>query len=341
MSFFNELFARLSVLATHGPFAGPIWAAVIFLCLYVLRTPLLKLIFHLAKVDDEDLRTKVKRKVDVPLQLLLVTLAVLPFTFLLIQPIRAVIVLIMHVSALFLLFYIAIQTVDLALFSWYLVRRQTAVSGVVRVFVLFVLYGVAALLTLDWGFGVSILPLLATSTVVSAVIGLALQDTLKNAFAGLNMSIEKSFVEGDWVLFRLDAAEQWFGQIVEIGWRTTKIRTLNNNYAVVPNSNFTNRELINFSKPQLMHARTIDFPVSFAADGAAVKKALIASALSVDGVLSDPAPQAQPLEMKADHVLYQLRFWMNELELRDVLTGRVMERSWKELQEQGALPQKR
>jgi small-conductance mechanosensitive channel len=340
MLFFNELFSRLHVMATEGPLAGPIWAALICLCLFILRTPLLSLIFHLAKVEDDELRGRVKLKIDLPVQLLLLTLAVMPFSFLIIAPIRAVIVLILHVQALFLLFYIAIQTVDLALFSWYLVRRRTAVSGVVRMFALAVLYAIAALLTLDWGFGVSILPLLATSTVVSAVIGLAMQDTLKNAFAGLNMSIEKSFVEGDWVLFRLDAAEQWFGQIVEIGWRTTKIRTLNNNYAVIPNSNFTNRELINFSKPQIMHARTIDFPINFLADSEAVKGVLIECALAVDGVLKEPLPQAQPLEIKSDHVLYQLRFWMNELEKRDVLTGQVLARSWKGLQELGALPQR-
>lgn len=338
MELLTDLFARLSDLATRGPLAVPIWAALFLLSLSFLRGPMLRLIFKLAKITDPLLQERVKRQIDTPLQALFILLAVLPFTFLLMKPLGAFVAVGLHAAILFLLFYIVVQTIDLSVFSWYLVRKQTNVSGVVRFFVLFVLYGIAALLTLDWAFGVSVLPLLATSTVVSAVIGLSLQDTLKNAFAGLNMSMEKSFVQGDWVSFRLDSTEQWFGQIVEIGWRTTKIRTLNNNYAIIPNAKFTNHELINFSKPDPVHARTIELPVSHKADPESVRIALIASALSVEGVLADPEPNAHPLEIKTDHVRYQLRFWMTELDMRERLTGEVLERSWKELKELGALP---
>jgi small-conductance mechanosensitive channel len=234
----------------------------------------------------------------------------------------------MHALTLFLLFFIVIQSADLAIFSWYLARKQANVSGVVRLFALVLLWGIAALLTLEWVFGVSVVPLLATSTVLSAILGLALQDTLRNLFAGLNMSMEKSFVEGDWVSFRLDASDQWFGQIVEIGWRTTKIKTLNNNYAIIPNSNFTNHELINFSKPNCMHARTLDIPVNTRAEGASVRQALIQSAASTAGIL----------QIKNDCVVYQLRFWIDHPEHREDLTGDVLERSWQELKELGALP---
>lgn len=338
MLFLNQLFARLSALATGGPLAIPIWIALLLFTLSFLRGPFLKILFGICRVQDEQLEKNVKQRIDMPLQFLLMSLAFLPFTFLLVQPLGSFVTVGLRAVALILLFYILIQSADLAIFSWYLARKQANVSGVVRFFALFLLWGVATLLTLEWVFGVSVVPLLATSTVLSAILGLALQDTLRNAFAGLNMSMEKSFVEGDWVMFRLDANDQWFGQIVEIGWRTTKIKTLNNNYAIIPNSNFTNHELVNFSKPNPMHARTLDIPVNSRADGVSVRETLIQSALRTEGVMADPKPDALPTQIKSDCVVYQLRFWIDHPEQREHLTGAVLERSWQELKEMGALP---
>lgn len=335
-----DLLERLSRIATSGPLVGPIWIAFVFLLLSFMRGPLLRVIFRACRVQDPAVVDHVKARVDAPVQLLFVLLAFMPFSYLIVAPLGPVVVLVTHIVAFALLFHIIIQLVDLALFSWYLQRKQRNVAAVVRVFALSVLYLIAGMLLLEWAVGVSILPLLATSTVLTAVVGLALQDTLKNAFAGLNMSMENSFEQGDWVMFRLDSNEQWYGQIVEIGWRTTKIKTLNNNYAVIPNSKFTNHELINFNKPTAVHARTLELPVASTADADSVTNALVRSALSVDGVLDDPKPDAIPTEIKTDCVVYQLRFWLADCAVREQLTGEVLTKAWQELKEMAALPAK-
>jgi small-conductance mechanosensitive channel len=333
-----NLLERISHIALRGPLAAPIWIAFLMLLLSFLRGPMLRVIFKTFRVEDEALEADVKKKVDAPLQVLFITLAFVPFTYLIAQPLGAVVILAAHTVAFALFFHVLIQIVDLGIFNWYLKRKQANVAAVVRVFVLTTLYLIAGMLLLDWSIGVSILPILATSTVLTAVLGLALQDTLKNAFAGLNMSMENSFEQGDWVMFRVDPTEQWYGQIVEIGWRTTKIKTLNNNYAVIPNSKFTNHELINYNKPTTVHARTITIPVIMSADAEQVKTSLVRSAKAVPGILDVPAPDAIPVEMTASHIVYQLRFWLSEGAERETLTGEVLERAWQDLKELRALP---
>jgi small-conductance mechanosensitive channel len=75
------------------------------------------------------------------------------------------------------------------------------------------------------------LELIATSTVVSVIIGLALQDTLGNFFAGLSIHIEQPF-------HILDAIRigSIIGRVEAVSWRTTTIRTNDNTTVIFPNS---------------------------------------------------------------------------------------------------------
>ncbi|MGE3842730.1 MAG: mechanosensitive ion channel domain-containing protein, partial [Vicinamibacterales bacterium] len=78
---------------------------------------------------------------------------------------------------------------------------------------------------------------LALSAVGAVVLGFALQDTLGNAFAGLAIQTEKPFDVGQWI--RVADRE---GQVMEITWRATKLRTKDNSFLIVPN-NVMSREV--------------------------------------------------------------------------------------------------
>ncbi len=73
---------------------------------------------------------------------------------------------------------------------------------------------------------------LATSGVLAIVLGLALQNTLADVFSGLAINIERPFGAGDWITLN-DTVE---GQIIEIDWRATRVRTYANDLVVIPNS---------------------------------------------------------------------------------------------------------
>ena len=83
--------------------------------------------------------------------------------------------------------------------------------------------------------GVNLLSIITTSAVLTAVIGLALQDTLGNLLSGVAMQLESSIAIGDWI--RLD--ERAIGKVLEIRWRSTVIRTKNDDLVVIPNAILT------------------------------------------------------------------------------------------------------
>lgn len=312
----------------HGPVAVPLWAAAVWLVLLIYRQRTCRFMCVMFGLRDQQVIANVVARVDGPFRLLLIVLTALPFVALIPGRITPEIVRVGSLYAAFLAVHAIIRGTDIALCHWYLVKRQTTVPGVFRATALAIIYLVLALLLLDWTLGVNVIPLLATSSVIAAVLGLSLQETLKNIFAGLTMSLEKSVKQGDWVDFRVDPEHTRLGQVMEIGWRSTKIRTLNDNVSVIPNTMFIQGELINYDSPSPVNGRVVDFPVSIALAPEAVLEALVAAARIVDGVLEEPAPEAAARDVKIDQIVYQLRFWIESARKREAITSNVIAACW-------------
>src|SRR5262249_2242926 len=82
--------------------------------------------------------------------------------------------------------------------------------------------------------GVEPSSLLTTSALITAVIGLALQDTLGNLVSGLALQMQRPFEVGDWVQFDQDARQ--VGQVTEVNWRATTLMTSDLVEVIVPNA---------------------------------------------------------------------------------------------------------
>src|SRR4051812_17105016 len=78
-------------------------------------------------------------------------------------------------------------------------RRGTAAPALLDSVVSVLLYGIGTAAIVHSWFGLELTPFLATSAVVGAVVGLALQDTLGNLFAGIALHSEAPIHVGDWV----------------------------------------------------------------------------------------------------------------------------------------------
>lgn len=115
--------------------------------------------------------------------------------------------------------------------------------------------------------GVSITPLLASLGVGSIAVALALQDTLSNFFGGLYLLADKPIRIGDFV--KVDGIE---GHVVDIGWRSTRIRTGGNGTFIVPNSKLASNQLQNYDLPNPTSVIVIPCSVSYDADLQSVEK---------------------------------------------------------------------
>jgi len=120
-------------------------------------------------------------------------------------------------------------------------------------------------------FGVEIGALIAVLGVGSLAVALALQDTLGNFFAGVHLLADRPVRPGDYI--KVDGTDI-VGTIEEIGWRSTRIRTWDNNIVYVPNSKMSSSILVNYFNPNEEMGYAMSFGVSYDDEPEVVIKAL-------------------------------------------------------------------
>lgn len=143
-------------------------------------------------------------------------------------------------------------------------------GGVVRGFVRVIVIGLGVLILLD-SFGVSITPILASLGIGSLAIALALQPTLENLFAGVQIIVDKPFQIGQFI--KLESGEE--GYVHKIGWRSTWIRMLPNNIVVMPNNVLVNSKITNYYYPEQELAVLVQVGVHYEEDLAKVEKVTV------------------------------------------------------------------
>lgn len=133
-----------------------------------------------------------------------------------------------------------------------------------------VIYLIALLIILSY-FGIEITPLVAGLGLGGLAIGLALQSTLSDFFAGIHILSDKPVRIGDWIELENGIA----GYVEDIGWRSTKIRTLPNTIVIIPNSKLAESIITNYSLPEPETAVIVECGVSYESDLEKVEKVTI------------------------------------------------------------------
>ena len=131
--------------------------------------------------------------------------------------------------------------------------------------------------------------LVATSGVIAIVLGLALQNTLADVFAGIAVGIERPFSLGD--LVSLEGAVE--GEVVQINWRSVQIRTGSNDLATVPNSVIAKSRIINRSVPSPVRTDSVSVPCDAIFEPKRVVDLLHRAILLCPEILDKPAPSVE------------------------------------------------
>lgn len=126
---------------------------------------------------------------------------------------------------------------------------------------------------------------LAALGVTSLVVSFALQDTLSGLASGVLLLSDRPFKPGDWI-----TAGDVEGEVLDINWRTSRIRDRNGDVIVVPNSQLANASVVNHSAPEPLHRVVVPLQVAFSNPPTLAKDMLLDAARSVPGVLTEPAP---------------------------------------------------
>ncbi|HPE20933.1 MAG TPA: mechanosensitive ion channel [Candidatus Mcinerneyibacteriales bacterium] len=207
----------------------------------------------------------------------------------------------------FILFYNLFTFIDVIFFDYYLIQKKKyEVPQLLRNLIKIVLVSLFIVLFLG-----KYIPKLSTGYfaslgVMSIILGLALQSLLADIFAGIIISINAPIRVRDWV--RLDPHE---GEIVEINWYNTKIRTMNNHLVVIPNGEILKTKLTNYSKP--LKREKISLPIGVSYDtaphevDAAVREAL----RGIDNVSRKEEPEIYLEEYGDFSVNYTVYFYID------------------------------
>ncbi len=156
------------------------------------------------------------------------------------------------VATILMVTYAAAKVVEVAI-TWYghnvMSRTETSLDdrllGPLRRVVPWIIYVVGVLVALD-SVGVSISPLLAGLGIAGLAVALAIQPTLNNFLSGTYIVAEDIFEEGDFI----ELESGFSGFVIEVGWRSTKLRSFMNNFVVIPNAKLVDSIITNLNRPQ-------------------------------------------------------------------------------------------
>jgi len=224
-----------------------------------------------------------------------------------------------------------LRLVDLIFWDWFLSkRRHVSVPRLaVDLFKLIAMVGVIIAI-LKYDFGMELSGLLVTSTVVTAVVGLAIQDMLANVAAGLGVQLEKPFNVGDWLLIGTHE-----GVVTQLNWRTLTLLTRDRHEVLVPNSTVAKTEVINFCRPSKLQRVHASVGVAYRHPPGIVKAALARAASSCPEVESNPPVEILVRSFEDSAVLYDVRFWITDYARLLQITDDVNSRIWYELHRRG------
>ncbi len=197
---------------------------------------------------------------------------------------------VLYLGALAVGLYYLVQLLQLILERW-LVRSAAhqSLRDPIR-FIAKALFGALALLIVLENLGINLTAVWTTLGVGSVAVALALQDTLANFFAGFYLQLDRPIRIDDYI--KLDTGQEGFVQ--KMSWRSTRIRTIWNNYVVVPNSKLASAVITNYSMPEPGMSLLIPIGVGYSSDADLVERVLLEEtrevAKEIPALLLEPPP---------------------------------------------------
>jgi small-conductance mechanosensitive channel len=165
---------------------------------------------------------------------------------------------------------------------------------------------VAAVILLSH-FGVNVTAFVAALGVVGLAFSLAAQDSISDGIAGFLILVDQPFRVGDRI--EIENEGTW-GDVVEIGLRTTRIRTRDNRMVIVPNSIIGKNQVINYTYPDPRYRVETHVSVAYGSDIEAARSIILEAAREVEGILPDRPVDVLYIEMGESAIIFRLRWWI-------------------------------
>ena len=183
--------------------------------------------------------------------------------------------------------------------------------------VLLIIFAVVILLD---HLGVNVTGLAAAAALIGLAIALAAQDIIGDLISGYVILIDRTFKVGDRI--EIPGQDAW-GDVVEIGTRTTRIRTRDNNLVIIPNSEMADGQILNYTFPDPKYRLETDIGIGYGQDLDHIRQVLGDAVRSVDEVLKDQPVQVLFLEFAPATMTIRVRWWIDTYSDKRMMQDRI------------------
>jgi len=240
-----------------------------------------------------------------------------------------------HVGAAVILLSTALVVALVNRYVWDLYfeqKRQTLIPHFLREVIGGLIFLIALLFVLSSGYHAEaqLKGLLAGSGVVAIILGFAGQNFFAGIIGGISIQLNRPYKVGDW----LQVGER-FAEVMEINWRSTRLRTNDGIYLDIPNNEMVSHAIVNLHYPTEVHAMRIRVGVEYKNRPNRVKDALFRAASSANGVLAEPKVKIFLVDFADFAVIYEIKFYMGNHARINEINDAVRTNVWYELKRQG------
>ena len=240
-----------------------------------------------------------------------------------------------------LVFFIFSCTVIIATIASGFVKIKAAVedanlpsTSIINNIIKVIIYCVGILVILQ-SLGISVTPILAGLGVGGLAVALALQNTLSNLFAGLQIVSSGSLNKGDFI--KLSSSES--GYIVDITWRSTSIKNMANNIIIIPNNKLADMVIQNFTLPNAITSFDLDVGIAYNSNLEFVEKIAKMVAVEVldaaEGAVKDEVPTVRFIGFGNTGITMRISLTVSEYALQFKIRHLLLKTLYKRFLEEG------
>ena len=211
-------------------------------------------------------------------------------------------------------------------------KRQTPIPHFLREVAGGIIFLIVLLFVLSYGYHAEtqLKGLLAGSGVIAIILGFAGQNLFAGIIGGVSIQINRPYKVGDWL-----QVHERFAEVMEINWRSTRLRTNDNIYLDIPNNEMVSHEIVNLHYPTEVHAMRIRVGVEYKNPPNLVKDALFRAASTADGVLAQPKVKVFLVDFADFAVTYEIKYYMGNHSRINEINDAVRTNVWYELKRRG------
>jgi hypothetical protein len=171
---------------------------------------------------------------------------------------------------------------------------------------------------------IELAPLFTGSTILGIVVGLALQDTLGNLFAGIALQADQPFQIGDVINIQNN---RWTGVVEQVSWRGVKIRTFQNKIVVISNSSL-GKEFIEVAPRDNLNARLVFFNTIYSTSPSRTIHLIREVVRQVENVSPKIRPVVRVRNLGDNGIDFEVKYWLEDYTKYNDTDALIRQRIW-------------